>query len=86
MDVSRSVDGQTINIKNGSFTSVDDFIDKKGDKLYAHIRKRDGDLYFTDAQQNINGVSLPKIFVKTPGGSGVQSRFGMVDKIRGVEI
>jgi len=86
MNVSGSVDGQTVKIENGGFISVDDFIDKKGEKLYAHIRKRDGDLYFTDAQQNINGVSLPKIFVKTPGGSGTQSRFGMVDKIRGVEI
>ena len=86
MDVNGSADGQTIKIENGSFIPVDDFISKKGDHLYAHIRKRDGDLYFTDDQQNLNGVSLPKIFVKTPGGSGTQSRFGMVDKIRGVEI
>ena len=43
-------------------------------------------MYFTDAKQSINGVEIPAIFVKTPGGTGIQSRFGMIDKIRGVEI
>jgi len=86
MDVTGSVEGQTIKIENGSFIPVDEFIAEKGDHLYAHIRKRDGDLYFTDAKQNLNGTEIPSIFVKTPGGTGIQSRFGMVDKIRGIEI
>jgi hypothetical protein len=85
MDVKYNTEGNTIKL-NGNFISVDDFIEKKGDKLYAHIRKRDGDMYFTDAKQSINGVEIPAIFVKTPGGTGIQSRFGMIDKIRGVEI
>lgn len=85
MDVEYSTEGNTIKV-NGNFISVDDFIEKKGDNLYAHIRKRDGDMYFTDAKQSLNGVAIPAIFVKTPGGTGIQSRFGMIDKIRGVEI
>jgi len=61
---------------------------QKGDTLYAHIRKRDGDLYFTDKTQNLNGTSIPIIFMKNPKGRGrgAQSRFGMIDKIRGVDI
>ena len=86
MDVTGTTDGQTINIENGSFIPVDEFIDKKGDKLYAHIRKRAGDFYFTNDTQTINGVEVPVIFIKKIGGKGIQSRFGMIDKIRGVEI
>lgn len=86
MDVEGYSEDQTIIIKNGSFTSIEDFIIQKGNKLYAHIRKRDGDLYFTDKTQNLNGVDLPLIFAKNPEGKGAQSRFGMVDKIRGIDI
>ena len=88
MDVVGTPEGNNIVIKNGDFISIKDFIDKKGDTLYAHIRKRDGDLYFTDKTQNLNGVSIPIIFMKNPKGRGrgAQSRFGMIDKIRGVDI
>jgi hypothetical protein len=87
MDVQGEVDGQTIKIKNGSFIPLDTFIKEKTGKLYAHIRKRDGDLYFTRATQNINDRTVPRIFSKKADGSGgAQSRFGIVDKIRGVEI
>jgi len=63
---------------------IEEFIRQKGDKLYAHIRKRDGDLYFTDATIDLNGKYLPVIFSKRKNGQGgAQSRFGMIDKIRG---
>jgi len=87
MDVDGEPEGQTIKIKNGSFIPLDTFIKEKTGKLYAHIRKRDGDLYFTKATQNINDRTVPVIFSKKADGSGgAQSRFGIVDKIRGVEI
>jgi hypothetical protein len=87
MDVDGEPEGQTIKIKNGSFIPLDTFIKEKTGKLYAHIRKRDGDLYFTRATQNINDRTVPRIFSKKVDGSGgAQSRFGIVDKIRGVEI
>jgi hypothetical protein len=87
MDVQGEVDGQTIKITNGNFIPLDTFIKEKTGKLYAHIRKRDGDLYFTRATQNINDRTVPRIFSKKADGSGgAQSRFGIVDKIRGVEI
>ena len=86
MDVDGTVDGQTITIKNGNFIPIDTFIEEKTGKLYAHIRKRDGDLYFSTATQNINDRTVPVIFSKKPDGGGTQSRFGIIDKIRGVEI
>lgn len=88
MDVEGTSEGNTIKIKNGNFIPIEDFIAQKGDKLYAHIRKRDGDFYFTDKTQNLNGIEIPVIFIKDAEGKGrgVQSRFGMIDKIRGVDI
>jgi len=87
MDVEKDINGQTITLKNGSFIPLDNFIKEKTGKLYAHVRKRDGDLYFTRATQNINDKTVPVIFSKQQDGSGgAQSRFGIIDKIRGVEI
>jgi len=87
MDVKGTADGQTITIENGNFVPLDTFIKEKTGKLYAHVRKRDGDLYFTRATQNINDKTVPVIFSKQQDGSGgAQSRFGIIDKIRGVEI
>ena len=87
MDVKGTADGQTITIENGNFVPLDTFIKEKSGKLYAHVRKRDGDLYFTRATQNINDRTVPVIFSKKSDGSGgAQSRFGIIDKIRGVEI
>lgn len=87
MNVQGEVNGQTIKITNGNFIPLDTFIKDKAGKLYAHIRKRDGDLYFTKSTQNINDRTVPVIFSKKADGSGgAQSRFGIIDKIRGIEI
>ena len=87
MDVEKDINGQTITLKNGSFIPIDTFIKEKTGKLYAHVRKRDGDLYFTRATQKINDRTVPVIFSKKQDGSGgAQSRLGIIDKIRGVEI
>jgi len=86
MDVEKDINGQTITLKNGSFIPLDTFIKDKAGKLYAHIRKRDGDLYFSTLTQKINDKTVPVIFSKKPDGGGAQSRFGIIDKIRGVEI
>jgi len=87
MEVDGKPEGQTIKITNGSFIPIDKFIEDKAGKLYAHIRKRDGDLFFTQATQNLNDKTLPVIFSKKADGSGgAQSRFGIIDKIRGIEI
>ena len=87
MNVDGEPEGQTIKIFNGSFIPIDKFIKDKAGKLYAHVRKRDGDLFFTQATQNLNDKTIPVIFSKKADGSGgAQSRFGIIDKIRGVEI
>ena len=86
MKVDGKPEGQTIRIFNGNFIPIDTFIKEKTGKLYAHIRKRDGDLYFTTATQKINDKTVPVIFSKKPNGSGAQSRFGIIDKVRGVEM
>ena len=86
MDVEKDINGQTITLKNGSFIPLDTFIKDKADKLYAHIRKRDGDMYFSRNTQTVNNRAIPAIFTKKPDGGGVQSRFGIIDKIRGVKI
>ena len=87
MKVDGELEGQTIKIFNGSFIPIDKFIKDKAGKLYAHVRKRDGDLFFTQATQNLNDKTIPVIFSKKADGSGgAQSRFGIIDKIRGVEI
>ena len=86
MNVQGKVNGNNITLENGSFIPLDTFIKEKANKLYAHIRKRDGDLYFTTNTQNLNGVEIPIIFSKKPDGGGAQSRFGIIDKIRGIEI
>ena len=77
-------DKNTIQIANGNFVPLDTFIQQKANNLYVHIRKRDGDLYFTDAVVDLNGKHIPIIFSKRKNGQGgAQSRFGMIDKIRG---
>lgn len=84
VELEKTSDSNTIKISNGSFVPIEDFIKQKGDNLYAHIRKRDGDLYFTDAVIDLNGKYIPIIFSKRKNGQGgAQSRFGVIDKIRG---
>ena len=85
MDVSFEIEGNTLNLKNGKFITVDEFIKHHGGILYAYLRKRDGDFYFTDEVQDLNGVIVRKIF-KKPSSAGTQARFGTLDKIRGIEI
>jgi hypothetical protein len=86
MEVKFEVEGNTVNFKNGKFVPVDTFIQEYGGSLYAHIRKRDGDFFFTNSQQDINGIILRRIFTKKEGSNSTQSRFGTLDKIRGIEI
>lgn len=85
MDVSFEIEGNTLHLKNGKFITVDEFIKHHGGTLYAHLRKRDGDFYFTDEMQDLNGIIVRKIF-KKPNSGGTQARFGTLDKIRGIEI
>jgi len=86
MEVKFEVEGNIVNFKNGKFVPVDTFIEEHGGSLYAHIRKRDGDFFFTNSQQDINGIILRRIFTKKEGSNSTQSRFGTLDKIRGIEI
>lgn len=85
MDVKFEVEGNTVHFKNGKFIPIDDFIKEHGGVLYAHLRKRDGDFYFTDSMQDVNGIILRRIFKRATGASS-QARFGTLDKIRGIEI
>jgi hypothetical protein len=75
MDVKFTVDNNTIKT-NGDIISVEAFADKYK-KIYAHIKKRSGDYYFTDATQTIGGYTMPLIFTDKPGGKMAKSRFGV---------
>ena len=84
MDVEFTVDGDTIKT-NGDIIPVEAFADKY-DKIYAHIKKRSGDYYFTDASQTINNNTMPLIFTDKPGGKMAKSRFGVNVAPRGKVI
>ena len=84
MDVEFTVNGQTITT-NGDIIPVDKFAEKY-DKIYAHIKKRSGDYYFTDAMQKVNDITMPLIFTDKPGGKMAKSRFGVNIKPRGSVI
>ena len=86
MEVKFEIEGNTVNFKNGKFIPIDTFIEEHSSSFYAHIRKRDGDFFFTNSQQDINGIILRRIFTKKEGSNSTQSRFGTLDKIRGIEI
>jgi len=86
MEVKFEVEGNTVHFKNGKFIPIDTFIQEHGGRLYTHIRKRDGDFFLTNSQQDINGTILRRIFTKKEGSNSTQSRFGTLDKIRGIEI
>jgi hypothetical protein len=75
MDVEFTVDNNTIKT-NGDIISVEAFADKYK-KIYAHIKKRSGDYYFTDATQTIGDYTMPLIFTDKPGGKMAKSRFGV---------
>lgn len=84
VEVDPSSNDNVIKILNGKFISLENFIKQYADTLYAHIRKRDGDIFFTDNTFNLNGKYIPTIFMKKNAvGRGVQSRFGIADKVRG---
>lgn len=81
MDVEVNVQGNTIST-NGNIFSIESYA-KKYPSLYAHIKKRSGDYFFTDALQTVNNFSMPLIFTNKPGGKMAKSRFGVNTKPRG---
>lgn len=82
MDVDPQIEGKTITF-NGNFKPVEDFAKQD---LYLHIRKRDGDYFFVDNMQTINGVTLPRIFASKPNGTTASSRLGSNTSLRGTVI
>ena len=81
MTVEYEVNGSTIKT-NGDIFSIEDYA-KKYPSLYAHIKKRSGDYFFTDDLQTVNGNTMPLIFTNKPGGKMAKSRFGVNTKPRG---
>ena len=75
MDVKFTINNNTIET-NGDIISVEAFADKYN-KIYAHIKKRSGDYYFTDATQTVGDYTMPLIFTDKPGGKMAKSRFGV---------
>lgn len=72
---------------NGKFVSIDKFL-KDYPTIYAHIKKRSGDYYFTDRKKAIpanKNLVVPMIFAKSPTSNTAQSRFGMNFKPRNKE-
>lgn len=72
---------------NANLVPIEEFMNKYP-KLYAHIKKRSGDYYFTDANQTVktSGAVLPAIFINKPDGGTAKSRFGVNPKPRGQVI
>ena len=86
MTVESEIKGNEL-ITNGDIISVDKFL-KDYPTIYAHIKKRSGDYYFTDKTKPIPAnpsIVVPMIFSKKPGGGQAQSRFGMNFKPRNKE-
>ena len=81
MEVTFTINNNTIKV-NGDVIPVDEF-SKKYDKLFVHIKKRNGDYYFTDKTKEINKIDIPIIFLDKPDGNLVKSRFGIGTKLRG---
>jgi hypothetical protein len=82
MDVVSFVEGNTITL-NGDILPVEDFAKQE---LYIHIRKRDGNYYFVDSMQTVNGVTVPRIFAGKPNGTTAKSRLGTAKTPRGKVI
>jgi len=73
---------------NGKIISIDKFLEDYP-TIYAHIKKRSGDYYFTDKIKPIPAnpdIEVPILFAKSPTSNTAQSRFGMNFKPRGKEI
>jgi len=84
MDVKFDVDEDTIYLLNGELEPIESFI--KDEIFYVNIIKREGDIYFTETTQNVNGIELPKIFTKKEGSNSSQCRLVISQKIRGTEL
>ena len=82
MDVVPTIEGNTVTL-NGNILPVEDFAKQE---MYLHIKKRDGDYYFVDNLQTVNGVSMPRIFASKPDGTTAQSRLGSAKTLRGQVI
>jgi hypothetical protein len=73
---------------NGKIVSIDKFLEDYP-TIYAHIKKRSGDYFFTDKRKPIPAnpdIVVPILFAKSPTSNMAQSRFGMNFKPRGTEI
>lgn len=81
MEVQFKVEGNVI-VTNGNIYSIEEYASKYP-SLYAHIKKRSGDYFFTDALQTVNNTTMPLIFTNKPGGKMAKSRFGVNTKPRG---
>ena len=70
---------------NGKIVSIDKFLEDYP-TIYAHIKKRSGDYFFTDKKKPVPAnkeVEVPILFSNSPEGSMAKSRFGMNFKPRG---
>lgn len=73
---------------NGNIIPVEKFLEDYP-TIYAHIKKRSGDYYFTDRKKPIPAnpdIIVPMLFAKSPTSNTAQSRFGMNFKPRGTEV
>ena len=82
MDVQPQIQGNVITF-NGNIKPVEEFAKRD---LYLHIKKRDGDYYFVDNMQTVNGVTMPRIFASKPNGTTASSRLGSQTSLRGTVI
>ena len=87
MTVESEVKGNELHV-NGDIISIEEFIEDYP-TIYAHIKKRSGDYFFTDRKKPIPSnpnLVLPMLFAKSPTSNTAQSRFGMNFKPRGKDI
>jgi len=73
---------------NGKIISIDKFLEDYP-TIYAHIKKRSGDYFFTDRTKPVPAnkeIEVPILFANSPTGTTAKSRFGMNFKPRGSVI
>lgn len=81
MDVISKVEGVTITI-DGDLLTVEEFVKLKG-VFYLRMGKRDGACYFTDSDNELTNITVPKILTSKPNGEGgTQTRLFVVSKVK----
>ena len=70
----------------GRFVPIEMYAEQE--RLFPYLRKRDGDVFFTDNYQIVNGIKIRQIFKSSanPNKKATSARLGILDKPRGTQL